>query len=70
MKADQLTVNEMKSRIRLAEERAAMQIEDFYSMMARELHRFRNADAENKQFKADLMRQKDQWAKGLEEKQR
>ena len=37
VKADQITVSEMKSRIRLAEERASMQIEDCHSMMAREI---------------------------------
>lgn len=45
----------MKARIKLAEERAAMQIEDCHSMMAREVLRFKTADYENKKFKADLL---------------
>lgn len=60
----------MKAKIKQAEERSQMQVEDCQSYLARELLRFKAADAENKKFKAELLRQKDQWARGLEEKQR
>jgi hypothetical protein len=36
--------------------------------MARELLRFRMAEADNKKFKAELMLQKDQWVRVVEEK--
>jgi len=70
VKADQVTSVEMKAKISLAEERANMQVEDCKSWVAREILKYRQADHENKKFKAELLRQKDEWARGLEEKQR
>jgi uncharacterized protein YgiM (DUF1202 family) len=68
VQADQISSSEMRSKIRQAEERSQMQVEDCQSYLARELLRFRAADADNKKFKAELLRQKDQWARAIEEK--
>ena len=70
MKSDIITAEDMKAKVKLNEERCQMKVEDCMSQMQREVIKFRLADQENKKFKAELLRQKDQWARNVEERQR
>ena len=54
-----MTTDDLKQKLRLAEEKSAMSVEDYRSEMQREVLKFRKAEAENKKFKAELLRQKD-----------
>lgn len=68
MKSDIISAEDMKAKVKLNEDRCQMKVEDCLSQMQREITKFRLADQENKKFKAELLRQKDQWAHNVEER--